>query len=504
MLPPLRSHEEYIKFVWENMKNVSVPEAHKDVVDKLKLLDLTPIRLLFLPLYCLFFGRIGFSPEDLIRCFIAMVLCGITSPTDWVCDYLKDKSGFYAIISGFSPSDIPSVGCLYDFMRRILNIPYFCKKNHIRQKKKRLTKSEKEQLKEDKKKVTKRHVKIVAKLSLRFSRIVEKKEKIFVPDAEKMVNDIIKLCCISECISESQKRKLINNKNLNIAGDGSKISTHSKRYGKKICKCSSCNCDCFRFYNDKDASIGYDSYHDTFIFGYNFYQISSFSFSNNFELPIYLMMATGKRHDAPLGMFAMHRVTQVMGYKVSNACFDAAHDATEFYMLAQEYWNTNFFIPLNTTNAGNLTNLPMAYINSEGIPHCQAGHEMIYYGYCKDRDRIKFRCPIRASKKGKSLICDFIDYCSPSSYGRVVYTHPKDNPRLYPTIPRNSQKWQDIYDKRTSVERVFKREKNDFKLASFKTRCKERYLFYALLTAIAIHVDAWLRQDREKKRKQTA
>ena len=73
-----------------------------------------------------------------------------------------------------------------------------------------------------------------------------------------------------------------------------------------------------------------------------------------YELPIYLMMATGGRHDAPLGLFAMHRATQVFGYNVENACFDAAHDATEFYMLGKDYWETNFFIPLNSTNSGNL------------------------------------------------------------------------------------------------------------------------------------------------------
>jgi hypothetical protein len=213
------------------------------------------------------------------------------------------------------------------------------------------------------------------------------------------------------------------------------------------------------------------------------------------------MMATGGRHDAPLGMFAMHRATQVFGYEIQNACFDAAHDATEFYMLGKDYWETNFFIPLNSTNSGNLKNLPMAYIDAEGIPHCQAEHEMYYSGHCKDRDRIKWRCPIKASKKGESLHCDVIAECSPSEYGRVVYTHPKDNPRLYPTIPRKSQKWQHYYDNRTSVERVFKREKNDFKLTSFKTRRQERMLFYALLTAMAVHVEAWIRQEREKDQK---
>ncbi|MBM3239710.1 hypothetical protein FJZ31_25785 [Candidatus Poribacteria bacterium] len=48
MLPSLRSHEEYIPFVSQQLNHVTVPEANKDVVETLKLLALTPLRLLFL------------------------------------------------------------------------------------------------------------------------------------------------------------------------------------------------------------------------------------------------------------------------------------------------------------------------------------------------------------------------------------------------------------------------------------------------------------------------
>jgi hypothetical protein len=143
MLPSLRSHKQYIRFVDKHIQNVQIPKAHDDVSDKLKLLDLTPLRLLFMPLYSSSFGRPSFAPEDMMRTFMAMTLCGITSPTDWVDDYLKDKSGFYAIISGFLPDEVPSVGCMYDFMSRILNLPKFCKDKYIRPKRKKLTKTQK-------------------------------------------------------------------------------------------------------------------------------------------------------------------------------------------------------------------------------------------------------------------------------------------------------------------------------------------------------------------------
>jgi len=143
MLPSLRSHKEYISFVDKHIQRVQIPKAHDDVPDKLKLLDLTPLRLLFMPLYSSHLGRPSFAPEDMMRTFIAMVLCGITAPTDWVDDYLKDQSGFYAIISGFLPGEIPSVGCMYDFMSRILSLPRFCKDKYIRPKREKLTRTQK-------------------------------------------------------------------------------------------------------------------------------------------------------------------------------------------------------------------------------------------------------------------------------------------------------------------------------------------------------------------------
>jgi hypothetical protein len=143
MLPNLRSHKQYVKFADINIQKIQTPKAHDDVLPKLKLLDLTPLRLLFMPLYSSGFGRPSFAPEDMMRTFIAMVLCGITSPTDWVNDYLKDKSGFYAVISGFLPDEVPCVGCMYDFMSRILSLPKFCRDKYVRPKRKKLTRTKK-------------------------------------------------------------------------------------------------------------------------------------------------------------------------------------------------------------------------------------------------------------------------------------------------------------------------------------------------------------------------
>ena len=76
-----------------------------------------------------------------------------------------------------------------------------------------------------------------------------------------------------------------------------------------------------------------------------------------------------------------------------------------------------------------------------------------------NRNRCKWRCP-KANKSG----CHCETPCSDSPYGRVVHTPTKDNPRMFNIPPRNSKEWDKEYDRRTSVERSNKREKEDYKL----------------------------------------
>ena len=51
-----------------------------------------------------------------------------------------------------------------------------------------------------------------------------------------------------------------------------------------------------------------------------------------------------------------------------------------------------------------------------------------------------------------------------------VHTPVKDNPRLFNIPPRNSLEWDKEYDRRTSVERSNKREKEDYKLEDGRHR----------------------------------
>lgn len=116
---------------------------------------------------------------------------------------------------------------------------------------------------------------------------------------------------------------------------------------------------------------------------------------------------------------------------------------------------------------------------------------MTYHGHCPDRQRIKWRCPLKASRINAPQECEHQSDCSPSPYGRVVYTYPKSNYRLFTPIPRGSQSWEQHYDHHSASERSHKRKKHDYGLRHTRTATRERISLRVMLMAMAQHLQAW-------------
>jgi hypothetical protein len=57
--------------------------------------------------------------------------------------------------------------------------------------------------------------------------------------------------------------------------------------------------------------------------------------------------------------------------------------------------------------------------------------------------------------------------------------------RLFPRIPRHTQRWRDLYRGRAAVEREFGRLKHDYGLAPLRVRGLERVRLHADLTMLA-------------------
>jgi hypothetical protein len=82
----------------------------------------------------------------------------------------------------------------------------------------------------------------------------------------------------------------------------------------------------------------------------------------------------------------------------------------------------------------------------------------------------------------------------PSFYGRVIYTRPEWDLRLFTKIPRGSKAWKDEMKQRTAAERVNDRILNDYGIEGAHTRGKKRISFFVTIAATNVHLDAQLKE----------
>jgi hypothetical protein len=406
----------------------------------------------------------------MLRSWVVMILAGVTQIDKWV-QQMKTEA-FYAIVSGFDPDDVPGVGTFYDFQDRFLGGP----PEPARRRTARLTPQKKQELKEAKQKPPPRHAQIVARLA----QALQDGARHWEPSAvERLINDLLRVLCVEPAVASGLLPAQVG-----VSGDGSKIRTFAHSYGHKACECEQRQCGCPRRFHDAEASVGFDAHHQQFVFGHTLYALTAWSMDSTVELPIYLMRATGRRSDCVLGPLAVHRARTIDCLEITRACFDGAHDAYGMYDLGQE-WEIPLFIPL--TSAPRKENGPGdGGQDKDGTPLCLAGRRMVPDGPQPRYRRYRWRCPFKKGpEKGDVTTCPCYGDCSQAQAGRIVYSYPKDDPRLYTVPPRGSAGWQAIYNKRTAVERTWARETVHLKLDRTRTRGGDRWFFRYLVTAMA-------------------
>lgn len=74
-------------------------------------------------------------------------------------------------------------------------------------------------------------------------------------------------------------------------------------------------------------------------------------------------------------------------------------------------------------------------LDKEAHPLCRAGHHMCCWGYDKNKDAQKYRCPLACDRVAE---CPFSSECGRGSYGRTVYIKNSSDLRFHPRIPRDS------------------------------------------------------------------
>jgi hypothetical protein len=276
---------------------------------------------------------------------------------------------------------------------------------------------------------------------------------------------------------------------LSVAGDGTKCVTGARSTGRKICDCRRhgvYRCTCPRRYADRFATWGWDSYRERYVFGHAVYELTAADSPH--DLPIFIQLAQAREHDSLPAVKATERACKLYP-ELSFARFlgDSAHDNYPFYALLSAFEITPF-IALNERNTGH-PQLPSHFTtDAAGTPYCPAGEEMVYNGFCPDRCRLKWRCPRAVYDEPEPCLC------SPSAYGRVFFTKPADDPRLFTNPPRDSPARKQEYKKRPAVERSHKRKKIDFHLEHARLRSRRQWAVRIFLMAICQHAVAWADQ----------
>jgi len=136
---------------------------------------------------------------------------------------------------------------------------------------------------------------------------------------------------------------------------------------------------------------------------------------------------------------------------------DKAYDVRELYTFIVEQMKSTPYIPINKRNRkGDKTFGP------HGCPLCDAGLEMKSAGKWTEgnRDRIKFRCPLKISKKLSAEhdnVCPANDpsFDTGKCYGCTKYLDVTDDARS--RVPRDSKEFKDTFKDRQTIERYFSR-----------------------------------------------
>lgn len=196
------------------------------------------------------------------------------------------------------------------------------------------------------------------------------------------------------------------------------------------------------------------------------------------ELPIALEVTPAHVNDGEKAPELIEKVTAQTDTKFF--MMDAGYDQVKVYEAARNV-KAQAIIPLNPRGEKE----PPAGMTNNGTPCCSMGFAMTYWG--ADQDVLKFRCPHATGK----VECPLgMSACSSSNYGMVVKVDVKEDLRRYCNPHRDTRRWKDLYNERTSVERCNSRLKSYLTADDLHVWSIQKVTTHQYLNAIVLLVSA--------------
>jgi transposase, IS5 family len=161
------------------------------------------------------------------------------------------------------------------------------------------------------------------------------------------------------------------------------------------------------------------------------------------DLPMAIQVTPANRNDGDVGPEMIEKTVEISSKPIDYVIEDAGYDQVKNYEATNKHGITAI-IPLNLRGE---KESPEGY-SSNGTPKCSMGFEMTYWG--ADKDVLKFRCP---HATGHAECPMGTAWCSSSNYGMVKKVHVKEDIRRFCSPHRDTKRWKQLYDRRSSVER---------------------------------------------------
>ncbi len=434
-------------------------------------------------------GRPGRDPVPILRSLVVMGHLGTASITEWV--YRLNREPLLARLCGLDPQQLPGVGTFYDALRRISGtLPSRSVVMRSLQRPKGVKKG---------KKAPPRRSGTVGRV---LDRLRRHPPKLPFPHWQAVLQGVVRV---------SQERGLLGaDPRFAAVVDGSPLASGANGRGHRVCGCKKAD-PCphiYRRYADPGARVGWDSYRNCFFYGRHLSAIVDTK--GGHDLPIYLRLCQGSRHDSIAGTVAFVEAEHLYPDGFSSFTGDSAFDALPLYVHLDQR-GTSAVIDLNEREIDaqgkpqkpKRRRFPRAdrklrerrgrgkrpLAEREGISldltghaHCREGHALIKRGSSHLGLYTQWRCHLSAHP---DLPCQ-----------RACFYHDhaaslRRDPRLQTHIARGSAAWKAAMDCRTASERCFSHLKGALGLARSRHRSDGIWFAHVVIAAITMHVQAW-------------
>ncbi|MBI1929234.1 transposase [Candidatus Poribacteria bacterium] len=512
-------HQRYVNTVcdhlirWLKRKSRRISPEWVAAAFVLLFLDLEPARAILTPLDSPNpRGRRPYDPITMLRALLLMVLLKVETFSKWA-DQLKHHPRL-ARIAGFSPGNVPVAGTFYLFVDRLEDGPYQKPCEHRvkpsrwrKGRHRRNLKNEKQQRQHDATQNAAAHDSQSRALK---DPLIAAHPQPRPRDLMQRLEDVLIPCAI---IPSAQRGLLGNLSQLTVAGDGSALPSGANGNGKPTGDCRQQGifpCDHSRTYTDPDADWGYDSYRACYYFGHTFYQhvVST----QGHDLPLHVGIGPASETDLTRSLKSLDRLRKALRehdlpWQIRHGVYDAGHDGMGSY----EYLDSGGITPIIAINPrAKEAPAPCGTaerVNAEGIPICPAGVVMRRHTVSHKPHRITYNGPVKrpTHRNGEHLWlahtneCPHGVLCQPDTkMGPIVTINTDDDPRLYPPIPRTSDRFEQLMNQRSGCERSNSIKKQTYHLGHRVCRSATHFLVRLSLVSIVEHAKAWVAEQMEQ------